>query len=150
MQIQVTNVARTDLAIAGVSSLPMSYKPNAKGEIKTGSMARVIRFATAQVREDVSVAMYNRWLANGHFRPIVQDAVDAIVPKSAQPFVMALIPNEGINREQFVALCRTIVFAVTNTGKEPKGQKRFFFDLCKSVVNSADADEGNGNVVSEQ
>ena len=151
MEIQITNVARTELAIAGSAQLPMTYKPNAKGEIRTGSFARAIAFASREVRLDASRALYLKWLSNGQYRPIVNDMVDAIVPKSAQPFVRSMAPASGpINKDMFVALCTAVVGAVEATGKEPKGQKAFFYGIAKMVVESVKADDGKGDVVAEQ
>lgn len=151
MQIAIHNIARTELAIAGSSELPMSYKPNAKGEIRTGSFARAIAFASREVRHDTARAVYLKWLSNGQYRPIVNDMVDAIVPKSAQPFVRSMAPAVGpISKDMFISLCTAVCGAVEATGKEPKGQKAFFHGIAKYVVDATRADEGQGDVVAEQ
>jgi hypothetical protein len=151
MEIQITNVARTELAIAGSAQLPMTYKPNAKGEIKTGSFARAIAFASREVRLDASRALYLKWLSNGQYRPVVNDMVDAIVPKSAQPFVRSMAPASGpISKDMFVSLCTAVVGAVEASDKPAKGQKAFFYGIAKMVVESTRADAGEGDVVAEQ
>jgi hypothetical protein len=151
MQIAINNVARTELAMAGAAQLPMSYKEDKNGNIKTGSFARAIAFASREVRLDASRALYLKWLSNGQYRPVVNDMVDAIVPKSAQPFVRSMAPASGpISKDMFVSLCTAVCGAIEATGKEPKGQKAFFHGIAKYVVESTRADAGEGDVVGEQ
>ena len=96
MEIAINNVARTELSLAGSGFLPLSYKPNAKGEIKTGSFAKAIAFASREVRHDTARAMYVKWLSNGTYRPLIQDTMEELVPKSARPFVTAIVPEVGL------------------------------------------------------
>jgi len=151
MEIQINNVARTELCLAGSGSVPMSYKEDKNGNIKTGSFARAIAFASREVRLDASRALYLKWLSNGQYRPVVNDMVDAIVPKSAQPFVRSMAPASGpISKDMFISLCTAVVGAVEASDKVAKGQKAFFYGIARMVVEATRSDEGQGDVVAEQ
>jgi hypothetical protein len=151
MQIEIFNAHANALALSGEASLPLSYKPNAKGEYKFGGIDRLIGFGQRQARQDFSAQRLFSWLANGQYRPVTRSLIDVLVPKSAQPFVSSIVPPTGpIKKEMLVSLARAVVAAVEATGKEPKGEKAFYFGVAKEIVRTANADSGNGEVVSEQ
>lgn len=111
---------------------------NDKG--KTGSFARAIAFASRDVRMAFGQAMYLKWLQNGQFRPLVNDMIDVLVPKSAQPFVLGLVPTTGpVPKDAFVSLCRAVYNYVHSKGKELKGQKAFVFEFVRRIVESAES-----------
>jgi len=117
--------------VNGTSSIVLSTKTG-----KTGSFARAIAFASREVRHNVAQTMYLNWLQNGTYRPIVNDIIDTLVAKSAQPFVTGMIPdNGGIKKEQLVALCLAVDASVRKSGKELKGQKLFMYSLVKEIAN---------------
>lgn len=151
MQIAINNVANTELLLAGSGSLPLSYKPNAKGEIRTGSFAKAMMYATGAARKDAGAAMYAKWLANGQYRPLIRDAMEEVVPKAARPFVSAIVPPIGpVTKEAFVQFCIACTNAIDDSGREPKGKKADYYRILKAVVDSARADAGEGDVVAEQ
>lgn len=151
MQIAINNIARTELAIAGSSFVPLTYKEDKNGNIKMGSYAKAVAFASKAVREDIASANYVRWLTNGQYRPIISDVMDELVPKSARPFVSGIVPESGpVSKDMFTQFCIACVGAVEATGKEPKGKKAYYYGVCKRVVDATRADEGQGDVVAEQ
>jgi hypothetical protein len=127
----------------------MSTKPDRRGNIKTGNAAHFLAFASREAQKDVSLKIYATWLANGTYRPVIK-AIVAQLPGSAQIFAQSLIGSGPISKEIFVSFCKALVNMIDDSGKEPKGQKAFYYGLCKSVVNSVNAEDGNGEVVSEQ
>lgn len=109
---------------------------------KTGSFARAIAFASRDTRLAMGQALYVKWLANGQFRPLVQDVIDVLVPKSAQPFVTGLVPAVGpIPKPALVALCSAVVNAVESKGKELKGQKSFVYEFVRRIAEGEKAGE---------
>jgi hypothetical protein len=122
-------------------AVKLSNKTDKNGNTKTGSFARAIVFATKEVRTEIGLQMYAKWLENGNFKPLVTDIIDVLVPKSAQPFISGLVPaGRNCNRETFVQLCEMVDRAVQYSGKEPKGQKAFLYGIVQRVVDSANPD----------
>lgn len=107
---------------------------NNKG--KQGSFARAIAFASRDVRIAAGQAMYAKWLANGQYRPIVNDVLSCgLVPKAAVPYVAGLVPSSGsISKDQLVALCTSVKNAVHQTGKALKGEKLFVFGVVERIA----------------
>jgi hypothetical protein len=82
-------------------------------------------------------AIYLKQLQNGQFRPLARDIVDTLVPKSAQPYVIGLIPATGpMNRANLISLCSAVQSAVLLKGVELKGQKAFMFSLVERIIES--------------
>jgi hypothetical protein len=130
------SVAVVESAIVGGAQVAMTTKLDKNGNIKTGSFARAFAFASREARHDVSRAIYAKFLSNGTYRPIVQDLIDVLVPKSAQPFLSAVVAPVGpVNKEALIALCRAVKASVDSSGKEPKGQKLFFYGLASAIVS---------------
>lgn len=135
---------KTDvLAIANDGAyMLLSYKEDKKGNLKTGSFARALAFASREVRHDAARAIYVKYLSNGMYRPIVNDITDVLVPASARAFVLGAIGEKGsMPKDAFVSFCRTVKAAVESTGKEPKGQKAFFYGLVCAIVNEMDTQQ---------
>lgn len=122
--------------LTGSREFAMSHKADKNGNIKTGNLAHAFAFATGEARKDISRAMYANWLANGTYRPLVR-AIVAQLPKSAQSFAQALVGSGPVSKEVFISTCRAIVNMIDESGKEPKGQKAFYYGLCKAVINEA-------------
>ena len=112
---------------------------------KTGSFARAIAFASRQARENLSHAIYAKWLSNGQYRPIVNDILECgLVPKSAIPFVSGTIPvNGAVKKEQLLGLCLSVENHVRNKRNkagEPvvlKGQKAFVYGVVCAIANES-------------
>lgn len=110
---------------------------------KTGSFARAIAFATREVRTQIASAMYLRWLANGQYRPVVEDILSCgLVPKSALLFVRGQIPENGaIKKEALIALCKSVDYVVRNKRNkegnpiELKGQKLFVYGVVQRIAD---------------
>lgn len=134
---------------SGSTEFAMSTKPDKRGNIKTGNAAHFLAFASREAQKDVSRKIYATWLANGTYRPIVK-AIVAQLPGSAQTFAQSFIGSGPINKTVFVSFCQALVNMIDDSGKEPKGQKAFYYGLCKSVVDTVNAENGDGEVVSEQ
>jgi hypothetical protein len=135
---------KTDvLAIANDGrSMVLSYKEDKKGLLKTGSFARALAFASREVRHDAARSLYVKYLSNGQYRPIVTDVTDVLVPASARAFVLGAIGTTGgMSKDAFISFCRTVKAAMDSTGKEPKGQKLFFYGLVSAIVNELDDKE---------
>jgi len=135
---------KTDvLAIANDGrSMVLSYKEDKKGLLKTGSFARALAFASREVRHDAARSLYVKYLSNGQYRPIVTDVTDVLVPASARAFVLGAIGTTGgMSKDAFISFCRAVKAAVDSTGKEPKGQKLFFYGLVSAIVNELDDKE---------
>jgi len=128
---------------SGSSDVVLSAKTG-----KTGSFAKAVAFATRDARMDLSRKMYANWLANGTYRPVVNDILSSgLVPKSAVPYVAGFLPDNGaIRKEQLINLCNNIDFAIRQSGKEIKGQKAFMYGLVQAIVSES----REGDVVSEQ
>jgi len=102
---------------------------------KTGSFARAVAFADRQTRMDMGHAMYAKWLANGQYRPLVNDILDTLVPKSAAPFIGGLVPQTGaVSKDQLIGLCLAVNNAVVTKGKELKGQKGFVYGIVQRIA----------------
>ena len=121
----------------GSVELAMTTKPNKKGEIKTGNVAHFLAFASRDAQKEVSRDVYMTWLANGTYRPIIK-AITAQLSGSAAVFANSLIGSGPVSKEVFVSFCRALVTMIDDTGKEPKGQKAFYYGLAKQVVSEYD------------
>jgi hypothetical protein len=114
-----------------------SFSMSVKKPEKTGSLARAIAFADSASRKGLANAIYLKQLQNGQFRPLARDIIDTLVPKSAQPYVMGLVPATGpMNRANLISLCSAVKSAVDTKGKELKGQKHFMFNLVERIIES--------------
>lgn len=104
---------------------------------KTGSFARAVAFADRDTRMGIGQALYAKWLQNGQYRPLVDDVVDTLVPKSAAPYIMGLVPVNGpVSKDALIHLCNAVVHAVEQKGKELKGQKAFVYGVVKRIAES--------------
>jgi hypothetical protein len=122
-----------------------SFTMSAKKPEKTGSLARAIAFADSASRKGIAQGIYLKQLLNGQYRPLARDIVDTLVPKSAQPYVMGLIPaTGGMNKDNLISLCSAVQSAVLLKGTELKGQKAFMFDLVERIIESNTANTIEG------
>lgn len=123
-------------AIAANDLIPM----NNKG--KAGSFARAIAFASREQRHAMGRAVYASQLQNGQYRPIVRDAVELLVPKSARAFVESMVPpSGGVSKAQFVAFCAAVHNFIQAKNKTLKGEKLFVYGIIKAVAEEATAHE---------
>lgn len=107
-----------------------------------GTFARAIAFASKADREAIGQAMHAKWLANGTFRPLVNDILDCgLVPKAALPYVRVYsgVTEAGpVSKEALVKLCMAVKAEVDSkvaAGKPiPKGQKGFIYGLVSRVA----------------
>jgi hypothetical protein len=114
-----------------------SFTMSVKKPEKTGSLARAIAFADSASRKGIAQGIYLKQLLNGQYRPLARDIVDTLVPKSAQPYVMGLIPaTGGMNKDNLISLCSAVKSAIDSKGKELKGQKQFMFSLVERIIES--------------
>jgi hypothetical protein len=114
-----------------------SFTMSVKKPEKTGSLARAIAFADSASRKSLANAIYLKQLLNGQYRPLARDIIETLVPKSAQPYVMGLVPATGpMNRANLISLCSAVKSAVDSKGKELKGQKEFMFNLVERIIES--------------
>ena len=114
-----------------------SFSISAKRPEKTGSIARLIGSGDKTSRQTVAQTIYLKQLQNGQFRPLARDIVDVLVAKSAQPYVIGLIPaTGGMNKANLVSLCSAVQSAVQISGKELKGEKAWLFSLVERIVES--------------
>jgi hypothetical protein len=112
------------------------------GRGKAGSFARAIAFASREQRHALGRAVYAAQLQNGQYRPIVRDAIELLVPKSARAFVEAMIPpNGGISKDKFAAFCTAVHNFVQAKNKSLKGEKMFVYGIIKAVAEEAAAHE---------
>ena len=111
---------------------------NAKG--KMGTFARAVAFASRDVRAAMGQSMYAKWLANGQYRPVVNDILTCgLVAKAALPYIEGLVPTNGaVSKEQLMGLCRAVMHAVQSKGKEVKGEKAFVYEIVKRIAESAE------------
>jgi len=124
----------TEITIIDASA---SFTMSVKKPEKTGSLARAIAFADSASRKGLANAIYLKQLQNGQFRPLARDIIDTLVPKSAQPYVMGLVPATGpMNRANLVSLCSAVQSAVLLKGAELKGQKQFMYSLVERIIES--------------
>lgn len=141
------NLTAFESAINGHAQIALTTKPDKNGNIKHGSFARAWAFATREARIDGARHAFARYLASGMYRPIVNDLIGVLVPKSAQPFVSSIVPLSGpVSKDALIGLCRAVKAAVDATGKTPKGEKAFFYGLAAQIVAEVDAQ----NTVIEQ
>jgi hypothetical protein len=114
-----------------------SFTMSVKKPEKTGSLARAIAFADSASRKGIAQGIYLKQLLNGQYRPLARDIVDTLVPKSAQPYVIGLIPATGpMNKQNLISLCSAVQSAVLLKGAELKGQKAFMFNLVERIIES--------------
>jgi hypothetical protein len=124
----------TEITIIDASA---SFTMSVKKPEKTGSLARAIAFADSASRKGLANAIYMKQLLNGQYRPLARDIIETLVPKSAQPYVMGLIPATGpMNRANLISLCSAVQSAVLLKGTELKGQKEFMFNLVERIIES--------------
>ena len=111
---------------------------------KTGSFAKAIAFADRQSRLDLSSRIYATQLANGTFRPLVNDVLSStLLPKSVSEVVSLQIPKSGaITKTALLGLCSHVTNAVQvkrlkaeSNGKvfALKGQNLFLFGLVEHI-----------------
>lgn len=109
---------------------------NAKG--KQGSFARAIAFASRDERMKQGQSMYAHWLANGQFRPLVNDIIDVLVAKSARPLIKHIVPESGpVKRDALLMLCTMVAESVRESNKELKGEKAFVFGFVSRIADDA-------------
>ena len=124
----------TEITIIDASA---SFTMSVKKPEKTGSLARAIAFADSASRKGIAQGIYLKQLLNGQYRPLARDIVDTLVPKSAQPYVIGLIPATGpMNKQNLISLCSAVQSAVLLKGAELKGQKAFMFSLVERIIES--------------
>ena len=125
-----------------------SFSLSAKRPEKTGSLARAIAFADSASRKGLANAIYLKQLQNGQFRPLARDIIDTLVPKSAQPYVMGLVPATGpMNRANLISLCSAVQSAVLLKGVELKGQKAFMFNLVERIVETQHVESYTSEII---
>lgn len=119
--------------IEGTRSIVIDKKGN------TGSLALAVAFAGREARQEFGQMMYANWLANGQFRPVVNDILSCgLVPKSALPFVAGLVPATGsVSKEALMGLCNAVASAVNAKGKELKGRKAYVFGIVDRISRGA-------------
>lgn len=141
------NVSVISAGVTGSGEFALTHKADKNGNIKTGNLAHAFAFATGEARKDISRTMYVNWLANGTYRPMMR-ALIAQLPKSAQAFAESLVGSGPVSKEVFVSTCRAIVNMIDGSSKEPKGQKAFYYGLCKAVIN--EANRSDSTVIDQQ
>jgi hypothetical protein len=119
--------------IEGTRSIVIDKKGN------TGSLALAVAFAGREARQEFGQMMYANWLANGQFRPVVNDILSCgLVPKSALPFVAGLVPATGsVSKEALLGLCNAVSAAVNAKGTMPKGKKAYVFGIVDRISRGA-------------
>lgn len=106
---------------------------------KTGSFARAIAFASRDTRMAMGQALYAKWLANGQYRPLVEDILNCgLVHKAAVPYLQIALPATGpVSKDMLFTLCQQVTAAVHASGKEVKGQKAFVFGVVERIAVQA-------------
>ena len=120
---------------------------NDKG--KVGTLARAVAFANRETRMKLGQLMHAKWLANGQYRPLVDDILTCgIIPKSALPFVQGLVPSNGpVSKEALISLCNSVAYYADNVRtkdgdrKEFKGEKAFVLGLVTRIAQDNAAPE---------
>lgn len=122
------------------TSIALSKKDGAK----VASFARALAFASREVREDMGRELYARWLENGQYRPLVNDIVDVLVPKSAAGFVSAMVPVNGpVKKDQLMQLCVAVDNYLVDKARAKgtdmvlKGQKAFVYGVVARIAAEA-------------
>lgn len=105
---------------------------------KVGSFARAIAFADRQSRFDLASRQYAVWLANGQYRPLVNDVIDVMLGKEGKAIFSGMVGSGPISKDRFVDVCRSIKAVTDAKGKEVKGQKAFFYGLIVRVLEVID------------
>lgn len=109
---------------------------NKKG--KMGSFARAIAFADRDTRIGMGQALYAKWLETGNFRPVADDIVNTLVAKSARPYLAGYVtPTGQVSRAGLMSLCVAVCNAVVQSGKEPKGEKSFVYEIARRIASEA-------------
>ena len=111
---------------------------------KTGSFARAIAFASRDTRMAMGQALYAKWLANGQYRPVVEDILNfGLVHKAALPYLNVALPATGpVSKEMLFTLCQQVTAAVNASGKDVKGQKAFVFGIVERIALTSQVVEG--------
>lgn len=119
--------------IEGTRSIVIDKKGN------TGSLALAVAFAGREARQEFGQMMYANWLANGQFRPVVNDILSCgLVPKSALPFVAGLVPATGsVSKDALFGLCNAVAAAVNAKGTTLKGKKAYVFGVVDRIARGA-------------
>lgn len=114
-----------------------SFSISAKRPEKTGSIARLIGSGDKTSRQTFAQTVYLKQYSCGQFRPLARDIVDVLVAKSAQPYVIGLIPTDKqMNKQDLISLCSAVASAVRISGKELKGEKAWLFGLVERIIES--------------
>ena len=108
----------------------------------TGSLALAMAYASREALKGEGQRLYAHWLANGQFRPVVNDILSCgLVPKSALPFVSGLVPATGsVSKESLVGLCNAVASAVAAKeakGTTLKGKKAYVFCIVDRIARGA-------------
>ena len=119
--------------IEGTRSIVIDKKGN------TGSLALAVAFAGREARQEFGQMMYANWLANGQFRPVVNDILSCgLVPKSALPFVAGLVPATGsVSKDALFGLCNAVAAAVNAKGTTLKGKRAYVFGVVDRIARGA-------------
>lgn len=116
-----------------------------------GTFALAIAYASKDDRAAMGQAMYAKWLANGTYRPIVNDILDSgLVSASALHYVRSMsgVGESGpVSRETLVRLCHAVKAEIDakqakaeakgNTFNQPKGKKGFVYGIVCAIVREA-------------
>lgn len=138
----VSNVGTENVAALVDGSVQVSV--SSKKPEKRASFAYAVAFADSASRKDQALAIYANQLRNGQYRPLMGDIVSVLVPKAAQSWVMASLPQQGpVSKEAFAQLCIKIDAAVRAdaakkekpVGDYLKGSKAFMFGIVSHIVN---------------
>ena len=123
-----------EIAIIDASA---SFSMSVKRPEKMGSLPRFMANGDKTMRQTEAHKMYLRQYQNGQFRPLARDIIEVLVAKSAQPYVMGLIPaTGGMNKDNLISLCSAVHSAVKLSGKELKGEKAWLFSLVERIIES--------------
>lgn len=104
---------------------------------KTGSFARAVAFASRDVRLAFGQNLYAQWLANGQYRPLVEDILNCgLVAKAAVPYLQVALPATGpVTKNALMTLCQQVTAAVRASGKELKGQKAYVYGIVERIAD---------------
>lgn len=121
------------LAVESGHSIVLNQKTG-----KVGSFARAIAFADRDTRAKMGQALYAKWLSTGNYRPVADDIIGTLIPKSAQPYMAGYVSASGqVSKAGLMSLCVAVVQAVRESGKEVKGQKAFVYAIAERIANEA-------------
>jgi hypothetical protein len=136
-----------DIALRVADNALMGGMVTMNNKGKTGSLGRAIAFASRDERLTLGSGVLLTNLKNGNYRPVINDVLHCgLIPKSAMPWVSALVPETGRpSKDALINLCKQVKSvheSRRNKDGEPivlKGEKLFMFGLVCRIV--ADADE---------